>query len=271
MQAIEISQNKLAKQNLTLSRINTIKEAASHLNVTGIKDHEGLKKVTKARKFIKRIRIEVNERRRDLNADHLREIRENNYAARFITKELEPSEKRLRNIERDIDNEKKRIKLEKQRLLLEKIQTRLAELLKYEVVSSVAEIEKLSDKKFSALLDKTKFDFTAKKAKEEAEAKRIQDENELLKKENEELKKSLPVPTDPSNTNVPENKPIDKKVEEKPVAAKNSNDVMMIKQYMEQVSGIDIPNLKSKEAIEAMEATQVFIQSGYTILVNFCS
>lgn len=277
---IEISQQRVSKHNLTLSRINIIKEHSSTLTVNGVKDHAGLKKVVKTRRFIKRLRINVEVKRRELNADMLREIRENNFAARFIVNELKPSERHLGTIEKEIANEKLAIKLEKKRLKLERLQKRIDALAGFDVAVDIASIEDLTDEQFAILLDKVKFDHAAAKAKKEMEAQLLADENRRLLEENIQLKQSvaasdaapdasLVIQDQPSTNHSADSIP-QAAAEEKP--APSPEDIidtkLMIKNYAIALKAVPVPDIKNEQAKLILLSAQAHINTGINMLLK---
>lgn len=273
---IQINPQRVSRHNLTLSRINVIKDHSSTLTVNGVKDHAGLRKVVKTRKFIKRIRLNVEARRREINADMLREIRENNFAARFIINELKPSEKYLNNIEKEIANEKEAIKLEKKRLELERLQKRIDALAGFDVAVNIADIKDISDQEFSILLEKSKIDYLERQAQKEADAKRLAEENNRLKEENKKLKESveqsaantvdvassfnevIPEPTT-SITDTPQPQIYDEDLAEIKLLVKN---------YASALQAVPVPYFKNEQARSVMLNAQTHINTGIKMLLN---
>lgn len=277
---VEISQQRVSKHNLTLSRINIIKEHSSTLTVNGVKDHAGLKKVVRTRKFIKRLRINVEVKRRELNADMLREIRENNFAARFIVNELKPSEKNLGNIEKEIANEKLAIKLEKKRQKLERLQKRIDALAGFAVAVDIASIEDLSEEEFNALLVKTQFDYEVRKKQKEFETKQLADENKRLLEENIQLKQSVAA-SDPApdvalviqDQNTANPAPADNtQVAAEVKAAPSPEDIidtkLLIKNYAVALKAVPVPDIKNEQARLILLSAQSHINTGINMLLK---
>jgi len=122
--------NELKKFNVTDSAIAELSEQYMPLIVKGIDDKEGLKVVNAARKVVKGYRIDVDKRRKELNADALEYQRHINGEAKRITALLEPIESHLANEEKKIDDEITRIKLEKEQAEAEKLRERINTLIR---------------------------------------------------------------------------------------------------------------------------------------------
>lgn len=281
--SIEIPETRIVKHGLTLSRINIIKEHSSKLSVAGVKDHEGLKKVTKTRKFIKKLRLGVEIKRKHLNADMLREMRENNFAARFIINELKPSEKYLGNIEKQIANEKEAIRLEKKRIALEKLQKRIDALAPYNVAVDIASIKDLTDEQFTNLLDKVKFDHAAEESRKQMQANLLADQNKALLEENIKLKNTVA-----AIANVPEAEliienplpnrepfPVSQvgsatstETKTDPSSEDTSEIKLAVKNYALALQAVPLPSIKNEQARAVFLSAHAHIQMGINMLLK---
>jgi hypothetical protein len=121
-------ENELKKFNVSDAAISELSTQYMPLVVKGIDDKDGLKVVNAARKVVKGYRIDVDKRRKELNADALEYQRRINGEAKRITALLEPIENHLANEEKKIDDEIERIKLEKEQAEAEKLKERISTL-----------------------------------------------------------------------------------------------------------------------------------------------
>lgn len=121
--------NELKKFNLTDAAIDDLKSKYMPLTINGIVDKEGYKVVNEARKVVKKYRIDIDKRRKELNADALEYQRRINGEARRITALLEPIENHLALEEKKIDDEKERIRREKEIAEAARIQDRINKIL----------------------------------------------------------------------------------------------------------------------------------------------
>jgi seryl-tRNA synthetase len=107
-------ENELKKFNVSDAAIADLSEKYMPLVVNGINDSEGLKAIIAARKIIRGYRIDVDKRRKDLNADALEYQRRINAEAKRITAMLEPIEGHLMAEENKISDEIEQIKRKKE-------------------------------------------------------------------------------------------------------------------------------------------------------------
>jgi hypothetical protein len=200
-------ENELKKFNVTDSAIAELSMQYMPLVINGIDDKEGLKAVNAARKIVKGYRIDVDKRRKELNADALEYQRRINGEAKRITALLEPIETHLANEEKKIEDELERIKREKEAVEAARYQERVKKLtgLKFmfdgihfystyldtfnnEIMKvSVLLLKQLSDEAFNDFYDNAKHYFeieekawAEKKAREDAERKAIAEERARL-------------------------------------------------------------------------------------------
>lgn len=270
------------KLNVTLTSVQRIKHIASQLTVNGVKDYKGLRTVTKARKTLKDYRLAINDKRKELNADILKQMRDTNYVAKLLINELKPEEVRLRNIEKEIANEKLRIKLEKKRQELERLQSRINQLTAYECAYDIDEVQKATDEQFSLMLDKAKFNYEAAQQLKRDQAKRLAEENEKLKQENEQLKQSVAANVVSQPMQVIEIHPPENFVEPHIVETTNHVDVpeqglseqekeeikMLVKNYALAVQAVPVPDIKDTQALLVFNNAYNQISAGVNMLLR---
>lgn len=219
-------EHELKKFNLTDCAIAELKEQYMSLIVNGIDDKEGLKAVNAARKMVKGYRIDIDKRRKELNADALEYQRRINGEAKRITALIEPIENHLANEEKKIDDEIERIKIEKERVEAARFQSRVIKLtgLKFmfdgvhycstyldtfsnEVMKvSVLALKQMMDESFNDFYDNAKHYFeieekaiAEKKEREEAERKALAEERirlDIIAKEQAEKDAALKAEAD---------------------------------------------------------------------------
>lgn len=196
-------ENELKKFNVTDAAIAELSEEYMPLVINGIDDKSGQKAVKEARLIIKRYRIDIDKRRKELNSDALEFQRRINGEAKRITALLEPIETHLAAEEKKVDDEWERIKREKELLAEKHYQSRCAELTELKFLFNgskfyaryadvdleiyILQIKQWSDDEFYAFLGKAKvyFDIHEKqlaeqKAKEEEERKALAAERARL-------------------------------------------------------------------------------------------
>ena len=255
--AIEKVTDHVQKFNLTVSRIEAINRYAGMLKVTGINDHSGLKKVVKFRRAIKDARLKTDNKRKELNADPLKLIRDNNYVAKAIITALKAPETHLRLIEKDIEQKKTARKLEKKKKALERLQQRITQLNAYEVAYEIEDVEKATDAQFSTMLDKAKYTYETAQALKQQQAKQQAVEIEKLRLENEKLKASIPPPvTETVYEPVNDAPPIDDTTSSEPVTSNAAElcekdkqaDIKAVKEYALALQAVVLPKIKIHEA-----------------------
>lgn len=200
-------ENELKKFNVTDSAIAELTEKYMPLAVNGIDDKEGLKAVNAARKIVKTYRIDVDKRRKELNADALEYQRRINGEAKRITALLEPIETHLESQEKKVDDEIERIKREKEEAEAARFKLRVTKLtfLRFvfdgvhyystyldtfnnEVMKvSVLLLKQMTDEVFNDFYDNAKHYFeieekaiAEKKARDDAERKALAEERARL-------------------------------------------------------------------------------------------
>lgn len=133
--------------------MTSLEMKASTLHINGVNDKDNYELVDKTRKEAKKLKIEVENRRKELKADALTFGRlVDDEAAKYFDRLLK-IEKQLEVEQKRIDDEKEKIKLEKeQEAKLPNRKILLSEFI--EGVPSDEEIKVLSDLDFQALIQK---------------------------------------------------------------------------------------------------------------------
>lgn len=122
-------ENELKKFNVTDAAIAELAQNFLILSIDGIDDKEGKNSVSSARKIVKGYRVDVDKRRKELNADALEYQRRINGEAKRITALLEPIENHLENEEKKISDELEKIAKEKQDIIEARYADRIAKLI----------------------------------------------------------------------------------------------------------------------------------------------
>lgn len=111
---MENKDHQLIEFNVTDAAIQELATQYLPLKIDGLEDKQGQKAVKEARSIVKRYRIDIDKKRKDLNADALEWQRKINAEAKRITLLLEPIESHLVAEEKRIDDEIERLKREKE-------------------------------------------------------------------------------------------------------------------------------------------------------------
>lgn len=171
----------LISYSVTDGTLKKMKEEFLPLRVTHINDKVGYEICHKAQMEVRSIRIEVENRRKELKADALEYGRKVDTEAKRITEELEAIENHLKAQKEIVDNEKKRLKEEEGKKAKEELDRRLSLLQAVKAPFSISEIALMAPEAFEA-------HYQAKKSEFEAEEKRRQEDRERLLKLEEEDK-----------------------------------------------------------------------------------
>lgn len=179
--------NALAQFDESAQAIASVKEYASYTVAT-----DGIGKVTEARKQIKRLRVDIEKRRKELNEGALTYQRAINAEANRLKSEIEPIEEKLEAEEKAYEAEKAKEKEAKERIKKMRLQQRLNDLGHAGVaVTDVAAIEAMDDTEFEFFLMRESS--KAEEARQRAEQARREAEElaEQQRKEREELAAKL--------------------------------------------------------------------------------
>lgn len=139
------------------------------LTINGIEDKEGLQKVHDARMEVKRWRVDVEKKRKELKADALEYGRKVDAEAKRITKMLEPIEQHLLSQETAVKEEIERIKEQKKREAEQKLADRVDKLRAVGDKTPGVLLRDWSDEGFEAHLKDATAKFEAEQARLEAE------------------------------------------------------------------------------------------------------
>lgn len=183
------------------------------LTIAGVDDREGYKAVSEARKDLKRVRVSIENRRKELKADALAYGKRVDDAAKALTALIEPTEQRLLAEEERIDTEKERIKREAEEARQRKLQDRVNALGPTGTAISLPDLQAMSDEAFEVFLAarqeehaketaRLAAEAAARKAEEDRvaaeqaeqrriEAERLAEEAARLKREREEAEAQL--------------------------------------------------------------------------------
>jgi hypothetical protein len=159
--------------NLTTAKIAELAQAYLPLKIAGVSDKQGYIQVHEARMEIKGLRVAVDKKRKELNADSQEYIRAVNGYAKQITGMLAPIEAHLEAEEKAVDAEEAAIKAEAQRKADERNQGRLNALLAVGAEIPLAQVVLMDESTFQsylALATKAHADAQAKAAEEAAAA-----------------------------------------------------------------------------------------------------
>ncbi len=121
-------ENELKNFNVTDAAISELTSNYMPLVINGIDDKDGIKAIKEARSVVKRHRIDIDKRRKELNADALEYQRRINGEAKRITDLLEPIEAHLEAQEKKVDDELDRIKREKEEAEAARFKVRVTKL-----------------------------------------------------------------------------------------------------------------------------------------------
>lgn len=139
----------------------------------------GIKAVTEARKTVKRLRLEIDKRRKELNEGALKYQRAINAEAKRLTAEIEPIEGMLSAEEENYEAERLKEKQAKEVEKRERMQSRLNRLAAVGVSGvDLNALDVMDDGFFEALL-----------ASETVKAEQRKSEEEQLRKDREELQR----------------------------------------------------------------------------------
>jgi len=157
------------------------KLAEDYLPLTLEKD--GIDRITEARKRMKRIRLAIETKRKDLKEASLRYGKAVDTEAKRLTAKAEPIEQHLLTMERQHDAEQDRIREEKQKAKATVLNERVTALQPYGVID-VAAVTAMDDFEFKAHLKKRVEEFEERR---EAAAITEAERQEALRIEREQL------------------------------------------------------------------------------------
>lgn len=168
---------------VALPVVNDLRAKYSGLMISGINDKSGLAAVDEARRHCKRVRVQVENWRKEQNEDALKHQRRVNAAAKLIREPLELLEETLAGRQKAITDEVEALK----RAAEEKLKARMDELQAVRAYLPPLEVEAMSDESFAILIaDKQRYEFERIES-EKVEKQRQADEAERQRVEREKL------------------------------------------------------------------------------------
>jgi len=275
------------KLSVTDAEINRLKQFKS-LTIVDINDKTGYNVVDLRRKEVKKIRTALVKHAKALRAPAKayqdRVIAEENR----IVAELEAIEADLEAKQKVIDDEKVRIMIEEQKKKAEKLQARVNVFVKYTVNEiNLDYVEALSDSEFEAVIAdmKAAWEKAEEEKRQAAEALRLQqEENERLKKELEQQKKTAPLPptpeqlieTAPAPASVPEAPKrelvyVPEETTVQPAEPKKSLDKRKLTLFLSEIVSIDIPVIDSIEHSYVVEIARDHLKDASIIIEQLIS
>lgn len=180
-------QNALAQFDESAQAIAGVKEYANYTVAV-----DGIGKVTEARKQIKRLRIEIEKRRKELNEGALTYQRAINAEANRLKSEIEPIEEKLEAEEKAYEAEREAEKKAKERIKQMRLQQRLNDLGHAGVVvTDVAAVEAMDDTEFRFFLMRESGKAEQRRKEEEQARREAEEFAAQQRKEREELAAKL--------------------------------------------------------------------------------
>lgn len=168
-------------------QIREASEKYMALAVDGVEDVDGLKRVHDSRMEVKKMRIAIEKRRKELKSDSLEYGRQVDSAAKHLTSLLEPVEKHLEHEEGIVEREKERLRQEAEKKRQQRIRERLEALRDVGHVALAEDVANLLPGQFDALLAKHTKEHAERaelERKAEEERRRVAEEQ---RKESEKL------------------------------------------------------------------------------------
>lgn len=186
-----IEANEITFPDVTEAIIAEIEERSMELSISGVEDKKGLAMVHSARMEIKKLRVAVEKRRKELKADALEYGRRVDAKAKKFMDKLLPIEARLKGEEDRISAEKERIKREAEEARKRVVQGRVNKLQKLGADIEVDLISDCSEEEFADILATAETEFEERKAREEEEARQRAEQAERERQEREAEQKRL--------------------------------------------------------------------------------
>lgn len=160
----------VSKFDISKSAIDEMVAEYASLVINGVSDSAGLKVVHEARMKCVRVRTSIDKRRKELTEESRKFVADVNDVAKKLTAWLEPTEKRLAELENEVEMEKKRIVLEAEEKLLaasrKRLQDRINLLTECRAMRDPQVLNSMTDEEFAVEL----------KAAQEENAKRVEQE-----------------------------------------------------------------------------------------------
>jgi len=168
-----------ASYGLDIEGIKSAVGQVAELTIAGVDDKEGLERVRRARLDLKKVRCEIEKKRKELKADAVEFGRRVDAAAKELTALVEPTEILLANRQDEVEREIAAI-------AARKLQRRKDQLTQFGAIIFPG-LEKIADEEFEELVAAAQLAHQ-KRQQQEAEAAQARKlEEERLAKEREEL------------------------------------------------------------------------------------
>lgn len=160
----------VSKFDISKAAIDEMVAEYASLVIDGVSDSAGLKAVHEARMKCVRVRTSIDKRRKELTEESRKFIADVNDVAKKLTAWLDPTEKRLTELENEVEMEKKRIVIEAEEKLLaasrKRLQDRINLLTECRAMRDPQVLNSMTDEQFVIEL----------KAAQEENAKRVEQE-----------------------------------------------------------------------------------------------
>lgn len=176
---------------VAMSVIADLQQKYAGLTIEGINDKAGFTAVDEARREVKRLKVQVENRRKELKADALEYGRKVDSAAKRLSEPLEALEKSLDSKQKAITDEVERLKREAEEKLkaekAAKLKARMSDLKSVECYLTPEEVEAVSDEDFATYLASKRQELDVRRENERTEQLRRNEEAERQRQENERL------------------------------------------------------------------------------------
>lgn len=181
----------VSKFDISKSAIDEMVAEYAALVINGVSDSAGLKVVHEARMKCVRVRTSIDKRRKELTEESRKFVADVNDVAKKLTAWLEPTEKRLAELENEVEMEKKRIVLEAEEKLLaasrKRLQDRMDSLAIVQAMRDPQIINSMTDEQFAAELKAAQEAYDLRMQREAEEAKQRVELAEQQRIEREKL------------------------------------------------------------------------------------
>ena len=155
---------------MQISEFNVTEAALAHaetfksLKILNLEDKEGYKQVYEARISVKKMRLDIEKKRKELREFWLNGAKKVQGNAKELTARLEPIEEYLEAEQKKIDDEKERIKEEKKAADAQKIQDRVEKVVNLGSSVSLLMLSSMTDMEFEEHLAALQEEKQAKEA-----------------------------------------------------------------------------------------------------------
>lgn len=171
----EPRENGIVKFDLTEQAISELQQQYMQLKIVDVHDRQGEKAVHDARMVIKRKRILIEARIKELNQKAQDEIKKNKNDGNFLIDLLAPIEKHLEGEEKRIEQQREALKKEAEARETIRIQDRINKISAFGYAIDLNEIRLMTDIAFADLLEQARIEYE-KDLAVKAEARRLAEE-----------------------------------------------------------------------------------------------